>query len=502
MTAGIRRWKRRIAVAAALLLVGVLGGLVGSMVTPARFTLGPHRADLRVIAEPVERFDLGPLGSFSKPYGRLGFGVEVTVREIPARHGAAASPSLEEYVRLYSDYDQVRDDATSALARHAAAWGIGTAIVVALVAAALWALLGGARRTELARAMRPRRRAFAVGVLAVSVVTATMYVVRATTLDDPRPNVSAVFDDTPLEGAHVDGALLALLVNEYGGRVGTFVNDTNQFYEALTARVDEQFAAATPLTPGPDTRTVLFTVGLHCNVGMARPIGRVAELWDPTLVVSGGDDALGSTGLERACMSGIAYRLRKHPVVVAPGDHDSRAGIDEMRRSGFTVLDGETVSKEGLRILGDDDPRVAVFGSGLVPRRGETVREMGARLAKRACEDPDGVDILVANEPNAIRDTARRGCARLVLAGAATSRASRVVAPDGRVVARYLGASAGGAAGGTLTVGRLHAPASVVIVELDARTHAPRRYQEIDFFPEGLVTIGASVGFASAPLDD
>src|SRR5262245_45302382 len=94
----------------------------------------------------------------------------------------------------------------------------------------------------------------------------------------------------------------------------------------------------------------------------------------------------------------------------------------------------QPIQQGGLVVLGDADPRVAVLAGGLVPRRDETVAEMGTRLANEACGIASRVDLVVANEPRAIAETARRGCARLAIAGAETGTVLRTLS-SGRAVA-------------------------------------------------------------------
>jgi hypothetical protein len=193
--------------------------------------------------------------------------------------------------------------------------------------------------------------------------------------------------------------------------------------------------------------------------------------------------------------------VRGTPVLAAPGDHDSDAAIDAMHRHGFTVLDGHVTKQGGLVVLGDADPRVAVLAGGLVPRRDETVSEMGQRLAQTACDATPRVDVVVTNEPGGIADTATRGCARLAIAGAETGTVLRTTT-SGRSVAVALAGSAGGTAPNTITVGPLQAPAELLIVELAKETHQPLRYQRVHFDTDASVVVDAPAAFAAAPVGD
>jgi hypothetical protein len=308
-----------------------------------------------------------------------------------------------------------------------------------------------------------------------------------------------VLRDTPLAGASVDGELLRVLVDEYGPRVTDFVRRNDAFYDELTANLAREYRDSATLTETSTTETMLVSAGLHCNLGMASAIGRAVDLWDPARVVTAGDDAIGAAALDPTCINSFAYHVRGTPVIAAPGDHDSDAAIDAMHRHGFRVLEGEPAEQGDIVFLGDADPRVAVLAGGLVPRRDETVTEMGRRLADTACDADPRVEVIVANEPGAIAETARRGCARLAIAGVDTGRVLRTTT-SGRSVAVALVGSAGGAAPNTITVGPLQAEAELLIVELARDTHQPLRYQRIHLFPDASVVIDAPAAFAAAPV--
>jgi hypothetical protein len=108
---------------------------------------------------------------------------------------------------------------------------------------------------------------------------------------------------------------------------------------------------------------------------------------------------------------------------------------------------------------------------------------------------------VVANEPGAIAETARRGCARLAIAGSDTGAVLRITS-SGRSVAVALAGSAGGAAPNTLTVGPLQAPGELLVVELTDDTHQPLRYQRIHVLPDASVAIDPPAAFATAPVGE
>jgi len=484
----------------ALLVVGVLGALAADLLTPARFRLGPHRAELRLTLQRAEVIDLGPLGTLSKR-SRLGiFGYEITVKEIPRAAPGSSPLSLEDYVHLYTDQTQIRANARRSLIRHSLRGALAAEIFVIAAVIGLRALLGAPRRRELAALLRERRVPFLISTSVVVVVFATAAVVEVAR-DPTIGRASSVLRDTPLAGAAVHGELLRVLVDQYGPRVTDFVRENDEFYNELSANLARAYRRSTPLTAGPGTQTLLVSAGLHCNLGMAGVLGRTVDLWKPGRVVTAGDDAIGAAAIDPTCINSLAYHVRGTPVIDAPGDHDTDAAIEAMHRHGFTVLDGRPTQQGALVVLGDSDPRVAVLAGGLEPRRDETVAEMGQRLAATACDTTPRVDIVVANEPGAIAETARRGCARLAVAGADTGAVLRTTT-SGRSVAVALAGSAGGAAPNTITVGPLQATAELLVVELDRNTHQPLRYQRIHCFPDASVVIDAPLAFATAPVGE
>nr|BFF21104.1 hypothetical protein GCM10025730_46250 [Promicromonospora thailandica] len=192
-------------------LAGALAALACLMygITTARaeLSLGPHEATYAVTAQDRLVADLGPLGTVvtDSPLP-LTLGVRITVHEIPADLSAVDAASfdalagdLDGYLQFFDTPQQTVRTVAWALAWDAARGAGGAAVVLVAGALGVRALLGAARRRELARAAAARTWEITAGVAVVVLVAAT-----ATASSAPQERAalpaSAVFEGTALEG--------------------------------------------------------------------------------------------------------------------------------------------------------------------------------------------------------------------------------------------------------------------------------------------------------------
>src|SRR5665647_3277039 len=212
-------------------------------------------------------------------------------------------------------------------------------------------------------AARPHRMALvAAGTITVLVVGT----ITASELLRPDPSgevvASAVFDDTPLEGARITGRL-AGVIDTYGGYAVKAYRDNQAFYAAATDAVraawqvsadrDERLAAVRQAPPV----VMVLVSDLHCNIGMAEVIGAVAELSGAQVVLNAGDTTVNGTVVESYCVTAFADAVPDGAtMLVVTGNHDSPETAVQARRAGMRVLEGEVVEVDGVRILGDADP--------------------------------------------------------------------------------------------------------------------------------------------------
>ncbi|GAB2476058.1 hypothetical protein GCM10007967_34470 [Xylanimonas ulmi] len=238
------RWT--LACAVALVACVAFGVLTAS----ANLSLGPHEARYEVTTSGEITADLGPLGTLrlDSPAGPLG--VDVIIREIPAdlteisqaRTLEGLSGDLDSYLQFFGS-PQVTINAVARALVVDAARRTGVAIVVvALVGAGLWFLVGRARRRELTSALAPRTWEITAGVAVLGIVAAMLV---SDDVDTPanQPPMSPVFAGTALEGARLTGRL-AGVIDTYGAQLVGIYRDNEEFYAqartALQVAWDEQ----------------------------------------------------------------------------------------------------------------------------------------------------------------------------------------------------------------------------------------------------------------------
>lgn len=516
-----QRLRRAVRVALPLLAAGLLAAGFGLYTARAHGSLGPHEARYEVTADGTVTVDAGPLGTLRRSSGLPGaLGVDVRVEEIPAELTAvtpkdvfaALSGDVQRYGQFFGAPQETIRDAVHLLVLDAIARAIIAWVLLVLAGVALGALLGRARRAELAAWVTRRRGRLVAGAL-VGVLALAVGGSAAGSLDrPPAGRTSALFDGTALEGVRVTGRLSGVL-DGYGQYLLEAYRDNGSFYDAAERSLDIAWhareasplvaAPAGPLAPGRAAAgapaaglvPVLMVSDLHCNVGMARVVRRAAELAHVQLVVNGGDSTLDGTAVEQYCVDTFVHAVPAGArMVVADGNHDSATTSAQERAAGAVVLDGEPVTVGGIRFLGDSDPLATRVGGGTSSVRGESLEQAGARLADAACAAADGddpVDVLLVHTPVVGDETLRRGCAPLQLSGHLHER----VGPDqvGRGI-RYVNASTAGVTGSAPTFGPLKGPAEMTLLWWDPRRRRFVDYQVIAVDTRAVVTIEARRG--------
>ncbi|MFI2101926.1 metallophosphoesterase family protein [Isoptericola sp. NPDC019693] len=520
------RWARwtlaGVAAAVACLVFGV-------STATAELGFGPHEAVYSVTNDSLVVVDLGPLGTLEvdSPLP-LGLGVDVVVKEIPAdltTVGAAntltaLSQDLESYLQFFSSPDVAARSVALALVENALWRSLGAAALLVAVGFAVRWLLGAGRRRELADAMAPRTGEITAGVAVVALVvtTVTSGAVGSTAQGQP---ASPVFAGTALEGARITGRL-AGVIDTYGGQLVKLYEDNEDFYaaanddlssawgarlavETVTAAADAgtQFAspapaeATAPVAPpraAPDGSaedepvTLVVISDLHCNTGMTPLIRTTIERSGADVVLNAGDTTMNGTSVEKVCVDSFASAVpRGVPMVVADGNHDSQVTSDQEAAHGQKILDGQVIEVDGVRILGDRDALETRVGVGTNVARERTPEQQAADLAATACEDRDGVDLLLIHTPAVGLDALDSGCVPFQVSGHTHSRSGPEQVGQG---IRYVNGSTAGAAPNQPTVGPLHGTAEMTVLRFDPTTRRMLDVQVVTVTPDGAATVG------------
>jgi len=506
------RWlKRSLGIVALSATTFIGGGVAGSMVTPAHTKLGPHNADMRLTLDSRRTVDFGLPGSLSwtQEFGgrSLGVGVRFDIKGIPLDETAQQGESefseedIRRYESFFSDSAKDKERISNDFRRHFISWGLGS--TAAISATILGAYLGSRYfldknlRKQIGESIHTKRRGWyavaATTALSVSAIGVSSAVRQASDANQETVQVSSEFNDTPLEGARVRGKLLATGINKYGVDAMQFLERNEQFYNDVSQNLTNAFQEAPAILNSDQYgQTFIFESGLHCNIGMMKVLGRATKLFKPDFILDGGDLTFSGSTLESTCSETLRYHTGKLPLVTAPGNHDSEETMRQASKNGFRVLDGKVIEVNGIRILGDSDPRYATFGQAVSPRpdRHESVSQMGERLATKAIADQEGIDILLVNEPRAAYQSVVRGGARLALSGGFKREIILRSYESPFSSVGYTGASTGGASSQRLTIGPLEdTPAEFTIFKYDSLNHQPIAFQVVIVNPDTTVEI-------------
>ncbi len=510
----LRTLGRWIAVGLAVLLPSIAWGVATAS---AHGNFGPHTALYQITLDHEVTADVGPLGTLVIDSPVPVLGARVVVREIPRGITSveasttldALSRDLEKYVQLFNGPEATLQLAVRALIVDAVRRSAVAVVVLTALLLLLRAALGDQRRTELRMAARPHR------VALVAAGTITVLVVGTITASEPlRPDPSAdvaassAFDGTPLEGARITGRL-AGVIDTYGGYAVQAYRDNQAFYAAATDAVrvawqasadrDERLATVRRASPaagttgGPPAEPVvmLLVSDLHCNIGMAEVIGAVAEPSGAQVVLNAGDTTLNGTAVESYCVTAFADALPDGAtMLVVTGNHDSPETAAQERRAGMRVLEGEVVEVDGVRILGDADPRATRVGVGTTLVGDDDMTDLSSRLAQTACDDPDGVDLLLVHDPSAGDEALAQGCVPAQLSGHLHRRIGPSWLGHGT---RYVSSSTAGAKLGATTIGPLNGIAELTVLRIDPDSGRVLDYRLVEIRPDASASVGLAL---------
>ena len=178
-------------------------------------------------------------------------------------------------------------------------------------------------------------------------------------------------------------------------KLKTVANNLNVLYGRISAVTDMAHAGK-----DPDEIRVLHISDIHNNKAAIDFVHRVAEQFDVDFIVDTGD----LTDLGSPPETVIVQQIGKLPIpyVFVAGNHDSRAVMDALAKlKNVTVLNGQVVEMNGLRLLGLPNPASARAGAGSVDT---TPQEMDANAAQLqqvydGLPEPQKPDILAVHDP-------------------------------------------------------------------------------------------------------
>jgi predicted phosphodiesterase len=503
----------------------------------ADLTFGPHEAQYRITADSRLTVDFGPLGKLLVPAGDyipLGLGLHVDIGEIPvsgedrdnerpaadADRGEAAAAEdpgggtvdalggdVASYASLFSAPQAQIDQVVEGLSREILTrWALAVCVIVGgLVGVA--AVLGPQRLDSVARAFAGKEL---IGIAAVVVlVLAGLGTVVA---ERPKPiTPDPAFDGTPLAGSQVTGRLGGIIDTAFTA-VQDFAKDNDEFYDQVLNTLEQAWkqrpisgnwtdrGMVPPAGVGSQSdsdsgrggseadqgvSTFVFGSDIHCNIGMARVVGAVADMSGADAYIDGGDITMTGTSAENYCLDVLDDELPdKLPRMIVKGNHDSTETTRHAKSRGWKVPEDSTAEMAGVTFFGTADPRRTVFGSGPQLETDLTSDQYAQKVADEACETD--FDIMLIHDAAVGAPSLRTGCVDYALSG----HWHRKVGPEtfGSGV-RYLSSTTGGALANALTPGPLKMNAELSIIRVDNETKRPIDVQVITVTPDKKVLI-------------
>jgi Icc-related predicted phosphoesterase len=461
------------------LIVSTTVALVGFLNDSERVTIGAHAATVSPTLDGHATLDLGAV----LPRLRLptdlpsDLGVHIDVQETDAnsltdlltRDALIASQPDGEIARIQQVVQELAVDNAVA--------GVGTGLLVAVVVATGWTMLGPRRRRELLHLVHSHERR----VQHREIVVLVAMLITIASIIGPgqmRPAQAPPTQWRPLAellpelsfDERLQNVEVATGFSTTGGigiirtAVETYERST-EFYGRLRDQVPR---IGGRIRQAADGETVALLVSdRHDNIGMDPFAAEVAKVARAKVLIDAGDDSSSGQSWEVFSINSLAEHFKDLKVVAVAGNHDSGGIIeDAMRKNEFTVLDSKPVEVEGIRFLGDSDPTRTGLGSADTAGD-ETTAEQSKRLADVACNQSEDqrISTFLVHDPASYQDTATRGCATLLLSG----HLHRQVGPDtktvdGRPVTTYTNGTTGGAAYAFALGYTLRRPGEVTLV--------------------------------------
>lgn len=468
--------------------------------------IGAHTTTVSPTFDGYATLDFGPL----LPRARIptdepaGLGVRIDVGEtdassinqLIARDAVIASQPHGEIAKVASTVEE--------MARDAAIRGGGIGVLFAVAVALAWMAVGRDRRRQIGllvrRHRRPRRRSVVVAVASATAAAvgvgllawpqgghpeSALRVQEWEPLDQVFPELTGdapILDSVELSRGSATKAALDVVhsaLKTYRTSV-RFYGDMRDQVPMVANQIHQ---------PSQDETVALLVTDRHDNIGMDPVAAAVGDAGHASIVIDMGDDTSTGGSWEAFSLNSLGNAFEDYDKIGIAGNHDSGSFvIGALKDEGFTVLNGKPVEMDGIRFLGDSDPRSSGLTAGYSGSSDETIEEQGRRLAKVACEDGN-VSTVIVHSPTTGKPVADSGCVDLVLSGHLHRQVGpqTVTSPQGRKTVTYTNASTGGAVYAFALGSKLRRPAQVTLVTFkDGR---PVGLQPVNFETSGEVSV-------------
>lgn len=463
--------KRRIVRGLGAVTLGTGGALAAFNTYGAQSDIGPLHVSTHVVLDNSTGItsDLADLKINDTPFSHLPIGAYADVTRTDT--DATSPTTLAKSAGIVGDPKAITEQL------------IGDYTYQASIAGGIGATSGIAAEGLLTWAARPDRRRKLYAASSVSSVLGS-----AALFSLPTYSYNAV----PWQTSDLTIDDHSYSIGYAGGGAGQLVNeiDSNErYYNAIEKNLKAALAPiqASDERDHKDETKLLFYSDWHCNYGMARALKQTTESLKIATTINGGDNVMGGTPTENACIDVLAKNLSKTLNYTVAGNHDSNITMKRMVHDGFIYLDNKPAIINGMKAYGTTDPYVTPFNSTLIPRVNQAdVDNFAAKTAEATCKDEP--ELLINHEPASDKLSQQAlDCAHLTLSGHThTQTAAESVGPDNFHLTT---GTAGGAAPHRLSVaGELGKDASLDI--LYAKDNQVVATRIITIHPNKSVSVG------------
>ncbi len=466
-------WQRRLARSRAgyplaLILVTLAGAWLGLLFGgEVQTRIGPVQARMSLEPSLTGRtvVNVSPLGALDLATHRGPLRLNVDVWRLNVQDARALFNSSDALAHLQ---DQVVHDVRVAIGE--------LALRGAVVAVA------GAGLASLA-VFRRRREALLASGLAFAIVLASAGVAAATFNPNSvlEPRYTGLLSSAPSLVGNVQDIVTRF--QSYRQELAKLVTNVSGLYDVTSTLPAYE--------PDPSTLRVLNVADIHLNPAAWNVIRSVIKQFHVDFVIDCGDlTDHGSQPEDR-----FADEISKLgvPYVFVRGNHDS-AGTQAAvaRQKNAIVLTGRAATVDGMRVIGDGDPRFTPDMS--VKQSGEDeVRVMGENLGVAARHADPPADIAVVHDPMAAPPL--DGAVKLVLAGHIHRRQTSVLPLGTRL---FVQGSTGGAGLRALET-KPPTPLELSVLYFDRRDRTLKAWDDITLGGLGLTSAQITRRLASEP---